>query len=274
MLQHPDSFEDRHLGPSPADVQEMLTTIGADSLSQLMDQTLPSPIRLTESPQGWDAESEFEYLKRLRTIAQQNQVLTSYIGQGYYDCITPSVILRNIFENPGWYTQYTPYQAEISQGRLEALLNFQTMVSDLTGLPVANASLLDEGTAAAEAMSMVYGQKQKKDRKSTASIFLVADSCFPQTIEVVQTRAEAVGLEVQVVPVEEMEITDQVFGALVQYPDALGEIRHYQQLAEQLHAQKAYLVVAADLLALTLLEAPGSWGADVVVGSSQRFGVP
>lgn len=271
---HPDTFDSRHLGPSSQEVPEMLQHIGVDSLDSLINQTIPHQIRLNQPLEPWEAMGEHEYLKELRTIAAKNQVFTSYIGQGYYNCITPSVILRNIFENPGWYTQYTPYQAEISQGRLEALLNFQTMVSDLTGLPIANASLLDEATAAAEAMTMTYGQKRKKDRKSQANVLLIADTCFPQTIEVVKTRAEAVGIEVRVRAISEFEITEEIFAAIVQYPDATGDIYEFQALADQLHAQKSYLVVAADLMSLTMLEAPGVWGADVVVGTAQRFGVP
>ncbi|MEM7369411.1 MAG: aminomethyl-transferring glycine dehydrogenase [Bacteroidota bacterium] len=271
---HPDTFDSRHLGPSLQELPEMLQHIGLDSLDTLIDQTIPKQIRLTHPLKQWEAMGEHEYLKDLRKIAAQNQVFTSYIGQGYYNCITPSVILRNIFENPGWYTQYTPYQAEISQGRLEALLNFQTMVSDLTGLPIANASLLDEATAAAEAMTMTYGQKRKKDRKSQANVLLVADSCFPQTIEVISTRAEAIGIEVRIGAVSDFDINEEVFAAVVQYPDAQGEIHDYQALAEQLHQQKSYLIAAADLMSLTLLKAPVSWGADVVVGTAQRFGVP
>ncbi|MCB0732908.1 MAG: glycine dehydrogenase (aminomethyl-transferring), partial [Ignavibacteriae bacterium] len=178
----------------------------------------------------------------------KNQIFKSYIGMGYYDCITPSVILRNIFENPGWYTQYTPYQAEISQGRLEALLNFQTAISDLTGLPLANASLLDEGTAAAEAMSMTYGQKRKKDRKANADTILVADTCFPQTIDVIQTRAGGLGINVVVANPADFQIDESVFAAIVQYPDGKGSVEDYQALADTLHAQNSFLIVAADLM--------------------------
>jgi len=269
-----DSFEKRHLGPSKEEVQQMLEAIGVASLDELIEHTVPQQIRLKEELRERAPMSEYAYLKELRKLAAKNKVFKSYIGQGYYGTITPSVILRNIFENPGWYTQYTPYQAEISQGRLEALLNFQTMVSDFTGLPIANASLLDEGTAAAEAMSMVYGQKKKKDRKSEANTILVADTLFSQSIDVIRTRAEGVGIEVKVLPREEFVIDDSVFAAIVQYPDAKGKIYDYKELSNQLHDQKSYLIVAADLMALALLEAPGTYGADVVLGSAQRFGVP
>ena len=274
MLKHPDIFENRHLGPSGKDLEVMLKTIGVSSLDELISQAVPEKIRLEKPLNDLEAQGEFEYLNNLKKIASKNKIYKSYIGMGYYDCITPSVILRNIFENPGWYTQYTPYQAEISQGRLEALLNFQTVISDLTGLPIANASLLDEGTAAAEAMSMTYGQKSKKDRKANADTILVADTCFPQTIDVIQTRADGLGLKVVVASPSEFELTESVFAAIVQYPDGNGAIEDYKALAEALHAQKSYLIVAADIMSLALLQAPGEFGADVVVGSAQRFGVP
>ncbi|MEO0896966.1 MAG: aminomethyl-transferring glycine dehydrogenase [Bacteroidota bacterium] len=274
MIASFDSFEKRHLGPATTDLQHMLDTIGVNSMEELINQTVPAGIRLHEELSEKAPLSEHAYLKSVKKIAQRNKVFKSYIGQGYYGTITPSVILRNIFENPGWYTQYTPYQAEISQGRLEALLNFQTMVSDFTGLPVANASLLDEGTAAAEAMSMTFGQKKKKDRKSEANVLLVADSLFAQSIDVIKTRAEGVGITVKVQPVEEFDVNEEVFAAVVQYPDALGSIQHYQELSDKLKAINSYLIVAADLMSLTMLKAPGEFGADVVVGSAQRFGVP
>ncbi|MEO0468635.1 MAG: aminomethyl-transferring glycine dehydrogenase [Bacteroidota bacterium] len=274
MLQHPDRFVKRHIGPSEAELADMLAVIGASSLEELMAETVPSRIRLDGPLSDKAAQSEHEYLQSLQAIASENQVFRSLIGLGYYHTLTPSVILRNIFENPGWYTQYTPYQAEISQGRLEALLNFQTMVSDLTGLPIANASLLDEGTAAAEAMAMMYTQKHKKDRKSSANVLLVDKNCFPQTIDVLRTRAGGMGITIVVDDPSHFEINDQVFAAVVQYPDTTGTIHDHQALADALHAQKAYCIVAADLLSLTLLKEPGQWGADAVVGSAQRFGVP
>ncbi|WNJ20512.1 aminomethyl-transferring glycine dehydrogenase [Pontibacter sp. G13] len=274
MIKHPDRFQRRHIGPTPGELDHMLSTVGVDSLDDLIGQTVPAKIRLEQPLEAHEALSEHEYLRALKQSAAKNQVFKNYIGLGYYGTVTPSVILRNIFENPGWYTQYTPYQAEISQGRLEALLNFQTMVSDLTGLPIANASLLDEGTAAAEAMAMTYGQKRKKDRKSNANVLLVASTLFPQTIEVLKTRAEAVGIELRIAHPSEFVVDESVFGAVVQYPDNNGEIHGYQALADELHAQKGYLIVAADIMSLLNLEAPASFGADVVVGNTQRFGVP
>jgi glycine dehydrogenase len=274
MLKHPDSFVNRHLGPNAAERAHMLDVIGVSTLDQLMEETIPSGIRLQQELSPREAMTEHTYLRQLKALAGKNKRFRSYIGQGYYDVVVPSVILRNVFENPGWYTQYTPYQAEIAQGRLEALLNFQTMVSDFTGLPVANASLLDEATAAAEAMSMTYGQKRKKDRKAEANVMLVADHLFPQTIDVLRTRAEAIGIELKVQPLAEFDIDASVFAAIVQYPDASGAVHHYQALADQLHAQNSYFVVAADLMSLALLQAPGAFGADVVLGSAQRFGVP
>ncbi|RMG69442.1 MAG: glycine dehydrogenase (aminomethyl-transferring), partial [Bacteroidetes bacterium] len=274
MLNHPDTFVRRHLGPTQEDLDHMLAVTGVSSLDELIRQTVPASIRLDKPLTHREPLSEHQYLKRLKQIASTNKVYRSYIGLGYYGTITPSVILRNIFENPGWYTQYTPYQAEISQGRLEALLNFQTMVSDFTGLPVANASLLDEGTAAAEAVTMTYAQKQKRHRKNTPNVVLVADSCHPQTIEVLRTRTEGVGIEMRVLPAADFEVKEEVFAAVVQYPDKDGHLTDYRELGTQLHAQDSYLIVAADLLSLTLLEAPAQFGADVVVGSAQRFGVP
>ncbi|MEL6135519.1 MAG: glycine dehydrogenase (aminomethyl-transferring), partial [Bacteroidota bacterium] len=274
MLSHPDTFVKRHLGPNEDELSHMLEAVGASSLQELIDQTVPAAIRLDQPLREQAPMSEHQYIAHVKGIASKNKVFRSYIGMGYYDTITPNVILRNIFENPGWYTQYTPYQAEIAQGRLEALLNFQTMVSDLTGLPVANASLLDEGTAAAEAMSMTYGQKKKKNRKLEANVLLVADTLFPQTLDVLKTRAEGVGIELKIQAVADFEIDESVFAAVVQYPDAHGAVNDYSELAAQLHAQGSYLIVAADLMSLALLKAPGTFGADVVLGSAQRFGVP
>ena len=252
----------------------MLATIGVDSLDELINQTLPDRIRMPKALKTNSAMSEYEYLKELKETASLNKVFRSYIGLGYYDCITPSVILRNILENPGWYTQYTPYQSEISQGRLEALLNFQTMVSDLTAMPLANASLLDEGTAAAEAMIMCYNHKRKKNRKNPLKTFVVSDQCFPQTIAVLRTRAEALGLNLLVTDIQSLELNADVFGVLVQYPDVKGDVQDYAKLSEVVHANGSLLVVAADLLSLCVLRAPGEFGADVVVGTTQRFGVP
>jgi glycine dehydrogenase len=235
---------------------------------------VPKGIRLTKPLDLPAAQTEFDALRELKAIASQNQVFRSFIGQGYYDCITPPVIQRNVLENPGWYTQYTPYQAEISQGRLEALLNFQTMAGELTALDIANASMLDEATAAAEAMTMSH---RLKDGRNT---FFISEACHPQTIEVVSSRAKALGIEAVVGNHETFEFTDQVFGALVQYPNTFGGINDYEHgyeapgFVEKAHAAGALVIVATDLLALTLLKPPGEFGADIAVGSAQRFGVP
>lgn len=248
----------------------MLRVCGCGSLDELMDRVVPAPIRLSQPLDLPPPRSEFQALADLRQIAAQNQVFRSYLGQGYHDCITPPVIQRNILENPGWYTQYTPYQAEISQGRLEGLLNFQTLVCDLTGLEIANASLLDEATAAAEAMMMCARLKDAENRRT----FLVADTCHPQHIEVVRTRAEALGIKVMVAPVKDFVVGADTMGVLVQYPDTYGHLADYRELAERAHAAGALVVVAADLLCLTLFRPPGEFGADIAVGSAQRFGVP
>jgi glycine dehydrogenase len=220
------------------------------------------------------AVSEYEYLKQLKVTAAKNKMFKTYIGLGYNDTITPSVILRNVFENPGWYTQYTPYQAEIAQGRLEALLNFQTMVCDFTAMPVANASLLDEGTAAAEAMTMFHGVKNKRRKKNPANTLLVSDGVLPQTLDVLRTRSIPFGIEVKVQNVQDFDLTDDVFGVLLQYPNADGSVKDYRALAEEAKAKEIYITVAADLMSLALLTPPGEWGADAVVGNTQRFGVP
>jgi glycine dehydrogenase len=265
-----DQFAFRHIGPTPAEISDMLATLGYDSLDALVDATVPESIRLRRPLAVPSARTEAETLALLRGIAARNRLFRSWIGMGFSDCITPPVIQRNIVESPAWYTAYTPYQAEIAQGRLEALLNFQTMVADLTGLPVANASLLDESTAAAEAMGLAHTLAAKADRNA----FLVADDCHPQTISVVKTRAAARGFAVKVVPFDKFEIGDDVFGVLLQYPATDGAIRDYAALCEQAHAAGALVTVASDLLSLVLLAPPGEWGADIVVGNSQRFGVP
>jgi glycine dehydrogenase len=246
----------------------MLGAVGFSTLEELVQEAVPAQIRLNRPLHLPSARSEHEVLAALKEIASQNQVFRSYIGMGYYDCILPAVIQRGILENPGWYTQYTPYQAEISQGRLEALLAFQTMVIDLTGLEVANASLLDEATAAAEAMTMCHGLKEKRP------VFLLSSSCHPQTIEVVQTRARAFVVEVTVTEPQQFEFNDRVCGALVQYPDTFGRIEDYSGLIQRAHAAGALVAVACDLLSLTLIRPPGEFGADIALGSSQRFGVP
>lgn len=264
-----DDFVQRHIGPSDVEVQAMLTTLGFASLEALIDQAVPAAIRLQRPLSLGEGQSEYELLKELKAIAAQNKLFRSFIGMGYYNTITPPVIQRNILENPGWYTQYTPYQPEIAQGRLEALLNFQTMVIDLTGLEIANASLLDEGTAAAEAMALSYGQHKGKSKT-----FWVSEACHPQTIEVVQTRARPLGIEVLVGDHRTFDFSTPVFGVLLQYPATDGAIYDYTAFIEQAHSQGAIATVAADLLSLTLLKPPGEFGADIAVGSTQRFGVP
>ena len=268
FLSHPDVFVNRHIGPNPAETAEMLTLLGHKNLDSLADAAVPPKIRLGKKLNLPRARSEHEALAELRRIAGESKVYRSFIGQGYYDCITPPVIQRNIMENPGWYTQYTPYQAEISQGRLEALLNFQTVASELTGLDIANASMLDEATAAAEAMTMSH---RLKDGRNT---YFISETCHPQTIQVVRSRAETLGIEVVIGNHETYAFTDKVFGALVQYPDTFGAIHDYSGFAEKAHAAGALVTVATDLLALTLLKPPGEFGADIAVGSAQRFGVP
>ncbi len=268
------SYKSRHIGPDETSLKKMLKEIGCDSLDQLIDETVPSNIRLKEPLNLPEAMSEYQYLQEIAEIAKKNKIWRSYIGLGYYDCITPSVILRNIFENPGWYTQYTPYQAEISQGRLEALLNFQTMVSDLTGLPIANASLLDEGTAAAEAMTMLHRLRSREMQKNGAHTFFVDNGVFPQTRAVLKTRAKPLGIELVFGDFQSFEFDGQVFGALVQYPAEDGQIHDYREFIELAHQNGSLVTVAADLMSLALLVPPGEMGADVVIGSSQRFGVP
>ncbi len=263
-----DSFVHRHIGPNADETAKMLAGLGFNDLDAFIAQVVPPSIRLAGPLCLPEGRSESAALAELRAIAGQNQVFRSFIGMGYSDCLTPPVIQRNILENPGWYTSYTPYQAEIAQGRLEALFNFQTLVSDLTALPVANASLLDEATAAAEAMHLCQGTKPER------GAFFVSQACHPQTVEVVQTRARPLGIEVLVGDHETFQFTEKVFGALVQYPATDGSIYDYEHFARHAHAAGALVVVAADLLALTLLRPPGDFGADVAVGSAQRFGVP
>ena len=269
-IAHPPDFLARHLGPTPDDVREMLAVVGCESLDQVMQETVPDGIRLGGALGIPEGVPEAELLDRLTEIASANHTCRSYLGMGYSGTITPGVIQRNILENPGWYTQYTPYQAEIAQGRLQALLNFQTVVIDLSGMEIANASLLDEATAAAEAMFMLFG----KGRKRRGHVFLVAENCHPQTIGVVATRAEPLGIEVRVGPSLEFAFDETVFGALVQYPATDGCVHDYRALCEAARAAGSHVVVAADILSLALLTPPGEFGADVAVGSTQRFGVP
>ena len=277
------TFADRHIGPRSEDIQRMLTTLGYSSMENFIEDVVPADIRLSSdfvlndgeegsgrNSQPYAAKSEAEVLATLKEIASHNQVFRSFIGMGYYNCFVPPVIQRNILEDPGWYTQYTPYQAEISQGRLEALLNFQTMVIDLTGLPVANASLLDEATAAAEAMGMCVVNVPKKISRT----FFVSETCHPQTIAVLQTRAEPLGIELQIGDHRNVNFDTPILGAIVQYPATDGAIYDYHQFAEQVHAAGGLFVTATDLLALLLLKPPSEFGADIAIGNSQRFGVP
>lgn len=265
-----EKFEERHIAPTAQDVPEMLETVGVYSIDQLIEETVPAKIRLKNPLSLPPALSEIDYLSKLKQTASKNKVFKSYIGQGYYDVITPGVILRNVFENPGWYTQYTPYQAEIAQGRLQALLNFQTAIIDLTGMEIANASLLDEATAAAEAMFMQYSLRKNKN----ASTFFVSENVFPQTLDVLKTRAISYGIDLVVGDHRIVELTDSFFGALVQYPAGDGKVYDYSIFADALHANQSTLSVAADIMSLALLMPPGEWGADIVIGSSQRLGVP
>ncbi|MBM2839713.1 MAG: glycine dehydrogenase (aminomethyl-transferring) [Bacteroidetes bacterium] len=265
-------FQSRHIGPGERDLPAMLEAIEARSLEELIDETVPENIRLNAPLNLPGPLSEFRYLEMLSGVAKKNKLFKSYIGLGFYDCIVPPVIQRNILENPGWYTQYTPYQAEISQGRLEALINFQTMVMDLTKMEVANASLLDEGTAAAEAMTMAHGIVSRQ--RPTANKFFVSDTCFPQTIDVLKTRAVPLGIELVVGNHASIKFDSTFFGAFLQYPARDGAVNDYRSFIERVHAAGALVVVASDLLSLALLTPPGEFGADVVVGNSQRFGVP
>ena len=265
-----DAFQQRHIGTSTAQQEEMATSAGFDSVAQLIDTAVPDNIKLPQALNLPDPLTEREALLKLRAYADQNKVLRSCIGMGYYDTTTPPVLLRNVFENPGWYTAYTPYQPEISQGRLETLLTFQQVIIDLTGMPLANASLLDEATAAAEAMTLM----QRMNRKSKSTNFVVTSDCHPQTLSLIQTRAEPLGIEVHIVDPEAIETVTDAFGVLVQYPGSYGEVRDLTETISCCHQNNVLVGVASDLLALTVLKSPGSMGADVVLGSSQRFGVP
>jgi glycine dehydrogenase len=269
-INYQEQFQSRHIAPSQADTEKMLKSIGVSTLDELIEQTVPQNIRLKAPLNLPPAKSEFDYLNSLKQTASKNKVFKSFIGQGYYDVIVPGVIQRNILENPGWYTQYTPYQAEIAQGRLQALLNFQTMVIELTGMEIANASLLDEGTAAAEAMFMQYSLR----KNNNANLFFVSEELFPQTIDVLKTRAQPYGIELVIGNHQTANLSDQMFGAIVQYPAGNGEVYNYKDFAEKAHHLGIKLTVVADLLSLVLLTPPGEWGADIVVGSTQRFGVP
>jgi glycine dehydrogenase len=273
-LEATDWFAPRHIGPSPDERDRMLKTVGASSLDALIDEAIPRSIRLTTPLSLPPPESEHQYLRRLARLAQRNTPFRSYIGLGYHDTITPSVVQRMVMENPGWYTPYTPYQAEIAQGRLESLLNFQTMVSELTGMEVANASLLDEATAAAEAMTLLHRVSTKKTKAGERSLFLVSDGCFPQTIDVLRTRAEPLGIDLHVGPVDQLPLDGRAYGALLQYPDEGGLLQDLSPFIKNAHENGVLVAVGADLLALAIVTPPGEMGADVVFGNSQRFGVP
>lgn len=269
-----NNFINRHNGPRQDELIEMFQKIGVKDMDELIYQTIPNTIRLSKPLNLPEGMNEYEYVNHLKILASKNRIFKTYIGLGYYNCIVPGVIQRNVLENPGWYTSYTPYQAEISQGRLEALLNFQTMVAELTGLPVANSSLLDEGTAAAEAMIMLFNTRSRAMAKRGANQFLCSDDVFPQTKEVMLTRANPLGIEIVFSQHEAFDLTENVFGIMVQYPDQFGEINDFKALTDKAHENETGVVAATDLLALTLLIPPGEWGADVAIGSSQRFGIP
>ncbi|RDS80742.1 glycine dehydrogenase (aminomethyl-transferring) [Dyella monticola] len=267
-LEHHDAFIERHIGPNDAEIGQMLQAIGYGSLEAMTDAIVPGQIKSTHALALPESITEEQALAKIRAIAGKNKVFRNFIGQGYYGTLTPNVILRNILENPAWYTAYTPYQAEISQGRMEALINFQTMVADLTGMDISNASLLDEATAAAEAMTLA-----KRSAKSKSNVFFVASDVHPQTLEVLHTRADGVGIQLHVGDAADVASVDS-FGVLLQYPNTYGQIHDYRAMAEAVHARGGIVAVATDLLALTLIASPGSWGADIVIGNSQRFGVP
>jgi glycine dehydrogenase len=269
-----DKFVSRHIGPRGKELAEMLQKTGVSGLDELIDQTVPSHIRLKRPLEVAPAMSEYQYMKHLKALSKKNKVFRTYIGLGYYNNIMPAAIQRNVLENPGWYTAYTPYQAEIAQGRLEALLNFQTMVVDLTGMPIANASLLDEATAAAEALFMFYSNRSKEKVKENANKFFVSETCFPQTIDVLKTRALPYGIELVMGNTNTTVLDNSFFGALLQYPDINGEVNDYAAFTTVAKTLDIQIAVATDLLALALLKPPGEWGADCVVGNSQRFGVP
>jgi glycine dehydrogenase len=269
-----DKFVDRHNGPRARDITAMLEKIGASSVDELIAQTVPAAIRLKKPLDLPSAMTEYQYHKHLRGVAAKNKVFKTYIGLGYYSTIVPAVVQRNVLENPGWYTAYTPYQAEISQGRLEALLNFQTMIMDLTGMEIANASLLDEATAAAEAMAMLFSNRSREAIENGANEFFVSSDCYPQTIDLLKTRSAPMGIELVIGDFKTTALGNKVFGALLQYPGADGKVHDYADFASKAKTNGTAIAVAADVLSLVLLTPPGEWGADVVIGSTQRFGVP
>jgi len=269
-----DQFILRHIGPRDEEIEQMLRVLNVNSLDELMDEVIPDDIRLKEPLKLGKALTERQYFRRILDLSKKNKVFNTYIGMGYYDTITPAVILRNVLENPSWYTSYTPYQAEISQGRLEALLNFQTMVMDMTGLDLANASLLDEATAGAEAVVMMYNTRPRAMVKAGADTIFIDEKIFPQTLAVIQTRTASLGIKIEVGKVQDFEHHDAIFGGIVQYPNADGSVEDYADFTNLMHAKDCKVAVATDLLSLALLRPPGEWGADIAFGSSQRFGVP
>lgn len=267
-------FSSRHIGLSEADIKQMLKVIGESSVDSLIEKTVPQSIRLDQPLQLSAPMSEYQYLNHLKEIASKNEVFKSYLGLGYYNIKVPAVIQRNILENPGWYTAYTPYQAEIAQGRLEALLNFQTMVTDLTAMDIANASLLDEPTAAAEAMALMFHARSKELKKGEVKKLFVAEDCFPQTIDLLKNRSEPLGIELIISDPADFDFNEEIFGAVVQYPSLNGEVKDYSGFVKKIHDKGALVTVTADLLSLALLTPPGEWGADIVCGTTQRFGIP
>jgi len=273
MLPETD-FINRHIGPRKHQVKQMLLELGVQNIKELIDKTIPQNIQLDQELDVGEPMSETRYLEHIHKIGRKNKVYRSYIGLGYYNTILPAVIQRNILENPGWYTAYTPYQAEISQGRLEALFNYQTVITDLTGMEIANASLLDEATAAAEAMTLSYQCRHKIKKEIDANTFLISDQCFPQTIDVIKTRANAVGIKIQVLKHKDFVFNENVFGAIIQYPEKHGLINDYSKIIHNAHENNCLITMAADLLALTILKSPGKLNADIAIGSSQRFGIP
>ena len=268
------NFSDRHIGPRKSEISTMLKSIGVDTINDLINQTIPSHIQLNSDMDLPQPLSEHRFIEHMKSLASQNRCYRSYIGMGYFNTVLPGVIQRNILENPGWYTSYTPYQAEISQGRLEALLNFQTMVSDLTAMDLANASLLDEGTSAAEAMIMLYNSRTRSQKKENVNKFFVSEMCLPQTIDILKTRSEPLGIEVIIGSHLEYDFSESCFAVLIQYPGKYGEVTDYVEFASKVKEKEIAIIVAADLLSLTMLKPPGEWGADVVVGTTQRFGIP
>src|SRR6056300_1364114 len=274
MVMRTDKFVERHIGPNEVEVQKMLAKINANSIDELLDQTIPESIRLNE-PLNLEREiSEFEFSKHIQELGRKNKKFSNFIGLGYHPTITPAVIQRNILENPGWYTAYTPYQAEIAQGRLEALFNFQTVVCDLTGMELANASLLDESTAAAEAMTMLFGARTREQKKNEAHHFFVDENILPQTLSLLKTRATPLGIELNIGNPEGHTYNTNFFGAILQYPGKHGAIPNLKKWIDRAKEFGICTVVAADIMSLVVLESPGQNGADVVVGTTQRFGIP